>query len=117
MCSWCALSSLALAYHCLCCLGAELRLRLQILLGLFGATSSHRTKWGWYGLSCLFLLFVNIGMLWHGEPLALFHGAVSRGCGRLTMAGLQGSSTLTCDRSSASLCCACDVACHLQLTQ
>ena len=42
----------------------------QILLGLFGATSSHRHKWGWFGLSCLFLVFVNVGLLFTGEPAA-----------------------------------------------
>ena len=28
-------------------------------------------QWGWYGLSCLFLVFVNIGLLWHGTLLLL----------------------------------------------
>lgn len=39
---------------------------LQILTGLFGATSSHRYKWGFFGAGCLFQVFLFVGMLFPG---------------------------------------------------
>ena len=56
---------------------------MQILTGLFGATSSHQQKWGWYGISCFFLVLVNIGMLVSGAAIScacLGHSHVSTFC-------------------------------------
>lgn len=42
----------------------------MILTGLFGATSSHRFKWGFFGAGCLFQVLLTLGMIHPGIKFA-----------------------------------------------
>nr|AHH02116.1 protein 118 [synthetic construct] len=42
----------------------------MILTGLFGALLPNRYKWGWFGIGCLFMVFIMWGLLFHGRRAA-----------------------------------------------
>ena len=38
----------------------------MIVLGLFGALSNYGYRWGWFGIGCLFQIFIVLGLVLTG---------------------------------------------------
>lgn len=43
----------------------------MILAGLFGALMPNKFKWGWFGIGCVFMLFVFWGLLFHARKACM----------------------------------------------
>jgi bacteriorhodopsin len=88
----------------------------MIVLGLFGAVTTTKFKWGWYGISCMFQLLITYGLLvpalksatLRGPKLRMLYiGFAAYLCilwlGYPIVWGLaEGSNTITSDAEAAS---------------
>lgn len=45
----------------------------MIALGLFGALSNYGYRWGWYGIGCLFQIFIVLGLVLTGALTLRYH--------------------------------------------
>ena len=74
------------------------------MTGLFGALSSHRFKWGFFGAGCMFQVLLFVGMLFPGEWQTPPGRAV------LLLPSTPDSSLMILP--ACTLCCYYEVGCH-----